>query len=1337
MRGLRAQRPNGRQVVTAAGSVTGLVLATALTAGPAHGAQAPAASGAQARAAGSAGRLGFTVTSAAGTAQGPALTAALPGAAGDYARLHTLGTVGVTAPDGRTLWQRSAGSLYADWHATFAPAQPTVDPAPQVPTVTSPVSPASPQTLGSGDTEGDTDVHPVAAGYLAGSRVPVVAVAETAGIAIGGNDLSPFTVPGSGLHYGTFVTVLNGRTGQTLYHLLDPGYVTQLAITGGKLVIGDETGYPLSALLPLGAWRSVTTVRALSFRPAARGQLTASTAWTFSTHAPWAAVLGLQPAGAGLAISWSDTPEDLGEPGPPGGHVVMVDGDGRVRWNVATRGYPVLSGYDGQHRLLVVAEQTDPTMGIGYTLAGLRPSDGSVAVSLPVHGVLPTALSVSSGTWYTGAIVTTLYKITGGVITAGQVSAVDPVHRRVLWTATLTGARGNEPFPEAVLAAGADVVVDSNVGPSVPTPADPVSSGSDLRALSAAAGRPVWRQSGTVAGPMSVRLAGSPGAPRVTGITDDQDAVSYSLRTGAVTAVTPLLGDVTTAVPARIGGRRVVIAGSQSGGVYALDASDLSRVRWQSYAGGAVHQISLAGAGGPAELVVAATNRVDVMDLETGRIRFSRSFPGQFVWNAAVGTIGGGRPAVVVATDRLTAFDARTGRLLWTYRPAAAAYFSDAVIVDGTTVAEYESQAPMGLPPATMAAVGIGPSGRVAWTATASTSTTTRAVLDNGVFASPGIAGAGATGVALAWKDGGSGRVDVRNAVTGKLHYSVGKDDLGAITNWAIDPRLGLVAVGAGGSVLIRPGHAVADQMRGSSATFVTTAGRTDLVVGATDLVQAFPATDLASGGGTRLGAGDTTYASGTVVPVGSAAGTSVLSMPTDSMVAAVVQGTEQGLPGGLSFAAPVVNGLTMLTLTATPGRGAAPGGAPASAPKRAAPKPDARQRPASVSVGAERPGLGLAEPRLEVKVHGYTPAGRAVLAQTVPAEGAPAGYGPATIGGYLHLTGDGAGQTVAVVDAYTDPDITADVNTFSGQFGLPRVCGTAGAGPGCFHFTITAPQGTPASNDDWALETSLDIEWIHAIAPEAKVTLVEARNNTFARLFGAVTSAAALHPDAVSLSWGSDGEFSGESYYGGACALTRSVCVAASGDDGYPGGYPAYDPDVVAVGGTTLNLTAGGTVTSETDWDGSGGGQSFFEAKPAAQRGVAPGAYRGIPDVSFDADPATGVAVYDSVPYQGQTGWFEVGGTSLGAPSWSAILASADQLRAAAGKPRLTAAGGAAGGGAQRAIYSLATGLARVTSGPPNGSCPVECQPGAGYDFITGLGSPRAGIDEALAGAP
>jgi hypothetical protein len=266
----------------------------------------------------------------------------------------------------------------------------------------------------------------------------------------------------------------------------------------------------------------------------------------------------------------------------------------------------------------------------------------------------------------------------------------------------------------------------------------------------------------------------------------------------------------------------------------------------------------------------------------------------------------------------------------------------------------------------------------------------------------------------------------------------------------------------------------------------------------------------------------------------------------------------------------------------------------------------------------------------------------------------------------------------------------------------------------------------------DWALETSMDVEWAHSLAPEATIELIEASDGTFASLFRGVATAAATRPAAISMSWGyGGGEFSDETYYDHFCAITTTVCVVSSGDYGHPGSYPAYNPAALAVGGTTLNLAADGSVTSEQAWNSSGGGQSWVEPEPSYQDKVQSSGMRQMPDVAFDADPDTGVAVYDSIPYLGQTGWWLAGGTSLGAPSWSAILAGADQLRAADGKAPLTAEDNAV----QHAIYSLPSSvIAPVTTGPSNGFCPVGCTPTAGYDEITGLGSPRAGIDAALA---
>ena len=283
------------------------------------------AAGASAQASSSGGGLGLKVDSSLETQQGTALTTPLPGASGDYLRLDSLGSVAVATPGGRTLWQLSVNDLYADWHLHVRGSNKYkgITPVPQVPVTRLPGNPAHSLTAVQNQ---ETDMHPEATGYLAGVTGPVVAVAETAGVNLGAQSCGCdwyLRVPGSDQEQGTFVTVLNARTGQYLYSELDPGIVTQLAISGGRLLVGDESGDP-SPPAKVGAWRSVTTVHALDFSPSGSG-LTARTAWTYSTGAPWATLLGMEPAGTGVAVAWTDTPEGLGQPGPPAGHVVLLD----------------------------------------------------------------------------------------------------------------------------------------------------------------------------------------------------------------------------------------------------------------------------------------------------------------------------------------------------------------------------------------------------------------------------------------------------------------------------------------------------------------------------------------------------------------------------------------------------------------------------------------------------------------------------------------------------------------------------------------------------------------------------------------------------------------------------------------------------------------------------------------------------------------------------------------------------------------------------------------------------------------------------------------------------
>jgi subtilase family serine protease len=270
-------------------------------------------------------------------------------------------------------------------------------------------------------------------------------------------------------------------------------------------------------------------------------------------------------------------------------------------------------------------------------------------------------------------------------------------------------------------------------------------------------------------------------------------------------------------------------------------------------------------------------------------------------------------------------------------------------------------------------------------------------------------------------------------------------------------------------------------------------------------------------------------------------------------------------------------------------------------------------------------------------------------------ASSSPVGLTPAQMKaayGFTTSATAGAGHTIALVVAYTLPTAESDLNTFSSQFGLPA-CTTAS---GCFT-KVNQTGGTkyPRYNSGWGLEIALDIEWAHAIAPGANILLVEASSNSFANLLAA-EDYAKTHAQYVSNSWGAS-EFSSEASYDSHFARSGVSFFVSAGDAGLPADYPSASPNVISVGGTTLHFDGGGTFTNETGWSGGGGGCSVYENATAAQSGFSGysqancGGRRATPDLSLDADPNSGAAVYDGSRYQGQTGWYQVGGTSLSSP--------------------------------------------------------------------------------------
>jgi subtilase family serine protease len=357
------------------------------------------------------------------------------------------------------------------------------------------------------------------------------------------------------------------------------------------------------------------------------------------------------------------------------------------------------------------------------------------------------------------------------------------------------------------------------------------------------------------------------------------------------------------------------------------------------------------------------------------------------------------------------------------------------------------------------------------------------------------------------------------------------------------------------------------------------------------------------------------------------------------------------------------------------------------------------------VCPGPGGPGAALCHAHVVTNAHGAP--------NVTPA---PAGYGPAQFRTAYNLPSAApSAQTIAIVDAYDDPTIASDLNAYSSQYGLP-LCNATNP---CFKkVNQNGVAGSyPTKNAGWALEISLDVEIAHAICPNCTILLVEASSNSLANLAAAVSTAARLGATEISNSYGG-GEWSGE---GSITAYDHPgiAITASSGDSGYGAEFPAASPSVVAVGGTTLTLGTGDAWAGEKVWSGAGSGCSAYLSAQSWQTSLGSwsltgcGTKRAIADVSADADPATGAAVYDTTRYQGFSGWFKVGGTSLSAPLIAGVYALAGNAASAAYPASLS--------------YANRSALHDVTSGT-NGTCSSTrmCTGLVGYDGPSGLGTPN-----------
>jgi subtilase family serine protease len=319
----------------------------------------------------------------------------------------------------------------------------------------------------------------------------------------------------------------------------------------------------------------------------------------------------------------------------------------------------------------------------------------------------------------------------------------------------------------------------------------------------------------------------------------------------------------------------------------------------------------------------------------------------------------------------------------------------------------------------------------------------------------------------------------------------------------------------------------------------------------------------------------------------------------------------------------------------------------------------------------------------------------------------------------------NGGSGTIAIVDAFDYPTASADLSAFSAQFGLPAP-----------NFQVVYATGQKPSGDcGWNQEAALDIEWAHAMAPGARIVLVEAASNSNFDLLNAVDTATSIVQQAgggqVSMSWGGS-EFRGETNYDSHFNASGVAYFAAAGDAGGRVIWPGVSANVISAGGTRVNRDTTGKFTSEAAWSreycgggpcGGGGGPSRYVHRPSYQNAIqnVVGSSRGTPDLSFDADPYSGVAVYENSPLcsGSNAGWMVFGGTSVASPALAGIVNSA------AGATQKLGTGATNGYPEQTLMYGgygsagyYGNEFRDITSG--NNGYAAK----AGWDFATGIGS-------------
>ncbi|NGO77807.1 VCBS repeat-containing protein [Streptomyces sp. YC504] len=681
--------------------------------------------------------------------------ATVPAAGGQYFTVHSLGNIQLHRADGSTAWARTNTSLYADWQVKpLRPWQQEPYPARILMgyNAVSPFAPSSDQGYDTGD--------------LTGDGIPDLVFAAS----VGDSPYRPFSSPGSSLYTGTFVTVLDGRTGNTLWSKIY-SYASMVKIVDGTLLVAD------APRLNNGGAPATETAKVHGIRFGyGDGKLTPSKTWTYDTGeariATWGALADV--GGGKAALSWNL--RKFGGVTAHGTTLVLDTADGSVKWATGSDLYGRQLHLDAARGRVVALEQADTMDAVKYELVAYDLASGARTTLDTRINALATAMTVgdvsdSAGAEYAVAESTlTPY----GSVNAATIRVLEGKDGATVdWTHTVKRDAGNTsgsgPSFWDLDAVGGRLVASAQDDRGIATAENP--GGRVYGALTAlnGSGKVIWRQQGVGASPLHHQVYRAGGADFVRLVDQAQNIRTYNLGTGKQKELTALQGDLNYGQTADLNGDKKpdVIAGGTSNGVWAWSGPSLvaggPKQLWKAQVPGAVRNIATGdvdGDGKP-EVVVAADTATVVLDGATGKVRTTIGGAGEFVRSVTVDDVNGdGKDEILVPTDALRVYDG-SGAALWTYSAPTErtdVVFSDTVVADGRVHTQYTTGNALFADDAVVGGAALdGATGKVEWNAEpkaperAADGKLHGAILDHGTFASPKIPYADGHAVVHTW----------------------------------------------------------------------------------------------------------------------------------------------------------------------------------------------------------------------------------------------------------------------------------------------------------------------------------------------------------------------------------------------------------------------------------------------------------------------------------------------------------------------------------------------------------------------------------------------------------